>query len=59
MHMRDLLVEAIERAESVGQCETHGHALCLVDMTTHKPINYTLTECRKMLNDIDNPGRMC
>lgn len=46
MILRDLFIEAIERAEAVGTCE-HNRALVLIDPANPRNrIEYTLTEVR-------------
>lgn len=53
MTFRDLLIEAIERAEGLAG---HHEALCLIDRHTHERISYTLDECKSLIQDLDSPA---
>lgn len=50
MELRDLLIEAIERAEAAGTPHKHNHILVIVNETNpHKRVSYTLKEARQWL----------
>lgn len=57
MTFRDLLIEAIQRAESL---HLHGYdeALCLIDQPEGRDrpdrSSYTLAECHSLLRDLDS-----
>ncbi len=52
--IRDILVEAVQRAESVGVPHANNRILTLVDQTNpRKRISWTLDEARKQIAMID------
>lgn len=57
MELRELLVEAIERAEAVGSEAPHAHVLTLVDQSTPRDapkwVSWTLAEAKEHLALLD------